>query len=110
MLRLKKSLGIRRKGKRRNSQSAHVGEIHAGGAGEGLRDDACLQVSQRLAATYPASTTPTRTQVGRGGTGGELTVLEGAAMVSISSWVTHTLPDGYRAGGAGPKRQSSGVW
>lgn len=28
-----------------------------------------------------------------------LTVLEGAAMVSISSWVTHTLPDGYRTGG-----------
>lgn len=25
----------------------------------------------------------------------ELTVLEGAARVSISSWVTHTLPDGY---------------
>lgn len=25
-----------------------------------------------------------------------LTVLEGAAMVSISSWVTHTLPDGYK--------------
>lgn len=45
---------------------------------------------------------------GRGGAGGGLTVLEGAAMVSISSWVTHTLPDGYRAGGAGPKRQSSG--
>lgn len=36
---------------------------------------------------------------------GGLTVLEGAAMVSISSWVTHTLPDGYR--GAGPERQSS---
>lgn len=37
-----------------------------------------------------------------------LTVLEGAAMVSISSWVTHTLPDGYRTGGgAEPKRQSS---
>lgn len=34
-----------------------------------------------------------------------LTVLEGAAMVSISSWVTHTLPDGYK--GAEPKRQSS---
>ena len=27
-----------------------------------------------------------------------LTVLEGAAMVSISSWVTHTLPDGYKGG------------
>lgn len=25
-----------------------------------------------------------------------LTVLEGAARVSISSWVTHTLPDGYK--------------
>lgn len=36
-----------------------------------------------------------------------LTVLEGAAMVSISSWVTHTLPDGYRTGGAEPKKQSS---
>ena len=34
-----------------------------------------------------------------------LTVLEGAAMVSISSWVTHTLPDGYVRGG--PKRDSS---
>ena len=31
--------------------------------------------------------------------------MEGAAMVSISSWVTHTLPDGYE--GAGPKRESS---
>lgn len=35
-----------------------------------------------------------------------LTVLDGAAMVSISSWVTQTLPDGYEEG-AEPKRQSS---
>lgn len=36
-----------------------------------------------------------------------LTVLDGAAMVSISSWVTQTLPDGYEEEGAGPERQSS---
>lgn len=83
--------------------------MHARGAGEGLREDTCLHVSHRLATTYQALTTPARTQGGRR-TGGGLTVLEGAAMVSISSWVTHTLPDGYRAGEAGPKRQSSGVW
>lgn len=32
--------------------------------------------------------------------------MDGAAMVSISSWVTQTLPDGYEEG-AQPKRQSS---
>lgn len=33
--------------------------------------------------------------------------MDGAAMVSISSWVTQTLPDGYEEEGEGPERQSS---
>lgn len=38
----------------------------------------------------------------------ELTVLEGAAMVSISSWVTHTLPDGYE--GQSPRDRAAAGW
>lgn len=36
-----------------------------------------------------------------------LTVLEGAARVSISSWVTHTLPDGYE--GQSPRDRAAGL-
>lgn len=36
-----------------------------------------------------------------------LTVFEGAARVSISSWVTHTLPDGY-VGGPGDESDRKG--
>lgn len=38
-----------------------------------------------------------------------LTVLEGAAMVSISSWVTHTLPDGYKGQSPRDRAAAAGV-
>lgn len=39
---VKKVLGVGIKGKHRNNQSANFGEIHARGAGEGRRENACL--------------------------------------------------------------------
>lgn len=38
-----------------------------------------------------------------------LTVLEGAAMVSISSWVTQTLPDGYKGQSPRDKAAAAGL-
>lgn len=55
---------------------------------------------------YTLTFTGERQQEGQRSRARRLTVLDGAAMVSISSWVTQTLPDGYEEG-AQPKRQSS---
>lgn len=64
MLRLGKKLRFRKKQINLGiiKSSANVGKMHARGVGEGLGEDACLKISHRLAATYPASTTPAHTQ------------------------------------------------
>lgn len=73
--------------------------------GEGLGEDAWLQISHRPTG---ATRTHSEREGQKRGKGAGLTVLEGAAMVSISSWVTHTLPDGYRArlGGGGGAQEA----
>lgn len=90
--------------------SANVGKTHARKSGRGsLRER--MPSDQPPPGRHICGINNTRTHSGgRGGAGGGLTVLEGAAMVSISSWVTHTLPDGYRAGGQGPRGRVAGVW
>ena len=57
---------------------------YTGGRGEKERREWTRERGQENETTERRKRTKTR----------KLTVLEGAAMVSISSWVTHTLPDG----------------